>query len=192
MSTPTVRAITTRYSGHAFRSRLEARYAVYFDHLGIRWDYEPEGFELGNGLRYLPDFWLPEFNLWVEIKPSYPDKVSIEKASRLGQGHRAVIIFCGPPRAEFHETGAFFGWDQGESSAGFMPERPSGHFAHYNGELALEISASSDKSYYSDDMWEHYIPSFEKGMDGVCWERAEAAATAAREARFEFGAKGGL
>lgn len=184
------RAITTRYKGYAFRSRLEARYAVYFDHLGIKWDYEPEGFELGNGLRYLPDFWLPELELWVEIKPSAPDCAGIEKAKRLGEEHRAVIIFCGPPRAEHHDDCLFFGWDQGESSCGFMPARQAGHFAHLNGKLALSISRSSDKSFYSDDMWEHPIPSFEEGMPGVCWQHAEAAALAAREARFEFGEKG--
>lgn len=29
--------IQTRYAGCLFRSRLEARWAVFFDHLGIRW-----------------------------------------------------------------------------------------------------------------------------------------------------------
>lgn len=83
MSAPSFRAITTRYKGCNFRSRLEARWAVFFDHLGIRWDYEPEGFELGNGLRYLPDFWLPDWKIWVEVKPAEPDDVASEKALRL-------------------------------------------------------------------------------------------------------------
>jgi hypothetical protein len=38
--------IETRYAGCRFRSRLEARWAVFFDRLGIAWEYEPEGFEL--------------------------------------------------------------------------------------------------------------------------------------------------
>ena len=82
-----LRAITTRYKNHSFRSRLEARYAVYFDHLGIKWEYEPEGFELGNGLRYLPDFWLPEWGIWIEVKPVAPDAAGIEKARRLLNYH---------------------------------------------------------------------------------------------------------
>ncbi len=49
------RAIETRYKGYRFRSRLEARWAVFFDALGLTWEYEPEGFELKSG-RYLPDF----------------------------------------------------------------------------------------------------------------------------------------
>lgn len=61
------KAITTRYAGYRFRSRLEARWAVVFDALGWDWDYEVEGFELPSGW-YLPDFRLP--GLWVEIKPS--------------------------------------------------------------------------------------------------------------------------
>lgn len=192
MRNKTIRAITTRYKGFAFRSRLEARYAVYFDHLGIKWDYEPEGFELGNGLRYLPDFWLPDWGLWVEIKPGPPDAAGIEKATRLAESHRSLIMFCGPPRAEFHESNLFFGYDQSESSCGFMPCRPAGHFAHVDGLLSLHIGASSHKSYYSDDMWKHCIPSFDEGYPEVFWDIAEEAAAAARAARFEFGAKGGL
>jgi hypothetical protein len=68
-----VRPIETRYKVHRFRSRLEARWAVFFDHLGIKWEYEPEGFVLDDGTHYLPDFWLPHFNnksggTFVEVK----------------------------------------------------------------------------------------------------------------------------
>lgn len=63
-----ITAIETRYAGHLFRSRLEARWAVFFDRLGIAWEYEPQGYVLGNGESYLPDFWLPGLHLWVEVK----------------------------------------------------------------------------------------------------------------------------
>lgn len=67
-----IRAIETRYKGYRFRSRLEARWAVFFETAGIKWEYEPEGFETPFG-RYLPDFYLPEIRngLWVEVKPSF-------------------------------------------------------------------------------------------------------------------------
>src|SRR2546430_1874657 len=67
------RAIETRYKGYRFRSRLEARWAVFFDTLGIAYRYEPEGFNL-NGLLYLPDFYLPTEQpaSWVEVKPEIP------------------------------------------------------------------------------------------------------------------------
>ncbi len=51
-----VKALDTEYKGYKFRSRLEARWAVFFDSLGVEWEYEPEGFDLGGGLHYLPDF----------------------------------------------------------------------------------------------------------------------------------------
>lgn len=44
-------AIPTRYMGVQFRSRLEARWAAFFDLLGWPWDYEPIDL---NG--YIPDF----------------------------------------------------------------------------------------------------------------------------------------
>ncbi len=66
MSEP-IKAIETRYAGCRFRSRLEARWAVFFDHLGIEWQYEPQGFDIA-GTRYLPDFYLPGHGLWVEVK----------------------------------------------------------------------------------------------------------------------------
>jgi len=58
----------TRYSGVMFRSRLEATYAKWFDKIGIAWSYEPEGYMLGNGHGYLPDFWLPDQGAWFECK----------------------------------------------------------------------------------------------------------------------------
>lgn len=66
------------YKGIYFRSRLEARWAVIFDRLGIDWRYETEGYDIqideGYTIRYLPDFVLyggsvrcPR-QLWVEVK----------------------------------------------------------------------------------------------------------------------------
>jgi hypothetical protein len=63
-----IQNIPTKYNGVNFRSRLEARWAVFFDTLGIQYFYEYEGFQLPSGW-YLPDFWLPEFKKWIEIKP---------------------------------------------------------------------------------------------------------------------------
>lgn len=63
-----IKAIETIYNGYKFRSRLEARWAVFFDNAGIKYEYEPEGFTDGD-LCYLPDFYLPEHNVYVEVKP---------------------------------------------------------------------------------------------------------------------------
>ena len=68
-----ISAIETKYHGYKFRSRLEARWAVFFDHMLIEFQYEPEGFELTSGW-YLPDFWLPQVKMWAEVKPNNFEK----------------------------------------------------------------------------------------------------------------------
>jgi hypothetical protein len=66
------RAIETRFAGCRFRSRLEARWAVFFQTLAVPWHYEPEGFVLSTGDWHLPDFLirLKGRSLWVEVKPA--------------------------------------------------------------------------------------------------------------------------
>ena len=46
-----IKAIETEYDGHRFRSRLEARWAVFFNAIGLTYEYEIEGFEM-DGTRY--------------------------------------------------------------------------------------------------------------------------------------------
>jgi hypothetical protein len=81
-----IKAIETEYQGCRFRSRLEARWAVFFDSLGVEWQYELEGFKLEDGTWYLPDFYLPRQQRWLEIKPNtgslddWPDHPLLEKS----------------------------------------------------------------------------------------------------------------
>jgi hypothetical protein len=74
-----IKALDTYYNGYMFRSRLEARWAVFFDSCGVQWEYEAQGCDLGDGIWYLPDFVLHDvtFNhgsyssgndLYVEVK----------------------------------------------------------------------------------------------------------------------------
>lgn len=70
-----IQAIETNYRGCRFRSRLEARWAVFFDALGWDWQYEKEGYVLGWGendtLPWLPDFEIVTPNgqhFYVEVK----------------------------------------------------------------------------------------------------------------------------
>lgn len=59
-------AIPTVYRGAQFRSRLEARWAAFFDLLGWSWDYEPV--DLAG---YIPDFFIQRLDLdpiLVEVK----------------------------------------------------------------------------------------------------------------------------
>lgn len=99
--TTTLTPIQTLYKGFLFRSRTEARHAVCMDALQVAYQYEIEGFDL-DGLRYLPDFWLPDLGCYLEIKGEEP-KPDEEKKARLlslHSGHR-VIIAVGSP---WHDT----------------------------------------------------------------------------------------
>lgn len=58
------------YKGVIMRSTWEHKFALELDELEIPWVYEFKTFDLFNGHRYTPDFYLPDFNLIVEIKPS--------------------------------------------------------------------------------------------------------------------------
>lgn len=91
----TIKPIETIYHGYKFRSRLEARWAVFFDALDIVYEYEKEGYDL-DGIKYLPDFWLPEQQYWIEIKGDNPTGDEEEKARRLALYLRTtVFIFSG-------------------------------------------------------------------------------------------------
>ena len=70
-----IKAIPTKYNGLVFRSKLEAQWAKFFDSVNCYWEYEPEGlWFLGDGTRYMPDFYLPCSNQFFEVKGLMTDK----------------------------------------------------------------------------------------------------------------------
>jgi hypothetical protein len=95
-----MQAIETAYDGYRFRSRLEARWAVFFNALGVRYEYEKQGYVL-NGVAYLPDFWLPHVGrtgIWVEIKGKEPTDAEVETCGQLCLESKApVLIYSQDP-----------------------------------------------------------------------------------------------
>lgn len=89
-----VKAIETKAFGCRFRSRLEARWAVFLNALDLEWEYEPEGFETPAG-NYLPDFWIPTWNTYLEIKPRHPTPSELEKMQFVADSQRAFGAFGG-------------------------------------------------------------------------------------------------
>jgi hypothetical protein len=92
-----MKAIETKYKGYRFRSRMEARWAVFFDYVRIKWEYEKEGYVI-NGTCYLPDFWLPELNTFVEIKGNVkPSDAELQKCIDLSiESNHPVYLLAGP------------------------------------------------------------------------------------------------
>lgn len=105
--------LPTEYLGIEYRSRLEARWAVFLTALGLRFHYEYNGYQLPSG-RYLPDFFVPlmrrgiatfqeeEIGVFIEIKATDPPAgnsltLCRELASAM---QREVWLFAGPPDDE--------------------------------------------------------------------------------------------
>lgn len=93
-----IKPIETVYNGYRFRSRLEARWAVFFDRVGIPYEYESEGFEFKDGTKYLPDFYLPWFHAYVEIKPKHMDEHSMSiaksKCEKMFSKPGCIVLLC--------------------------------------------------------------------------------------------------
>ena len=99
-----IKPIETQYNGHRFRSRLEARWAVFFDALGVRWIYEPEGL-LIDGKPYLPDFLLPDLGYLIEIKPAtdneWPSHLLFDWLNKSDDAPFALVPFPGFGNLQF-------------------------------------------------------------------------------------------
>ena len=87
-----MKVIETVYRDYRFRSRLEARWAVFFDSVGIPYEYEPEGFEMSDGTKYLPDFYLPDSDDYFEVK-GYMTEYDMHKIRKfMDESHKPVTI----------------------------------------------------------------------------------------------------
>jgi hypothetical protein len=101
-----LKAIETHYNGFRFRSRLEARWAVFLDSLKIEYTYEPEGYFLHDDSKYLPDFFLLNVRggMWIEIKPLGIDiSASLKKLEMLCTitDHPGLLV-AGDPMGNVH------------------------------------------------------------------------------------------
>ncbi|MBX3044884.1 MAG: hypothetical protein KIT33_15520 [Candidatus Kapabacteria bacterium] len=100
-----MKAIDTYFNCNYHRSRLEARWAVFFKALGIKYQYEPEGFVSANGSKYLPDFYLPETTLrgkskgvYIEIKhQNYDKEYNVFENTISKWFTEPLVMFCGYP-----------------------------------------------------------------------------------------------
>lgn len=82
--------------GHWVRSSWERIYADWLFSNGIPYRYEPEKFQLGihNGkpLYYLPDFYLPLTDTWVEIKGVMRRKNRIQHRRFRDRGYTLLVL----------------------------------------------------------------------------------------------------
>ncbi len=186
-----IKAIETVYDGYRFRSRLEARWAVFFKTLGIPYKYEKEGYDL-DGTYYLPDFWLPEQKCWIEIKGQHPTNEEHKKCELLTEltQSKVFILFGNIPNPDN------------------LPESLSEHKDF--GNMCYAYGLWGDEQPYNcyssyclwSDCWECnklMIRDYEYGGGWCCQsypganpksDRLIKAYTAAGQARFEHGENG--
>jgi hypothetical protein len=111
--------VRTEYQGIRYRSRLEARWAVFFDALAIKFQYEPRVPRIA----YLPDFFVahqPRFprSMYFEVKPAEYEPSDTIKPDSLAALHFPVgfLHALRVPRAMHDgcEHEVFFGgsWDE--------------------------------------------------------------------------------
>lgn len=189
-------AIQTRYAGHHFRSRLEARWAVFFDKLAIAWQYESQGYHVGPpGATepYLPDFRLPDLGVWVEVKgqPDERDLRVMVNASRRpedgglpGNRNRALSLII----------------------LGDVPNPQAGEIALHNALIPIDddllhagvgwtVPAEGPVGFLSfvgpnrPQLWMLQDP-MTLNWGRRDWPQVHDAYTSARQARFEHGASG--
>lgn len=189
-----LKAIDTPYRGRLFRSRLEARWAVFYDALAVRWEYEREGYKLPGRIRYLPDFkfWTPQGNYrWLEIKSwnvtSDPKFDAFCKA--LEYSNESATLVSGTP-LEWLENGNSFcprcgvphksSWGADIYCFSCDMETPcgGGHKSEANGVLNTTWRPHKGSICVK-------LPELQRFRRGV-----EAAAVKAQSARFEYGERG--
>ncbi len=152
-----IKAIETEYGGCKFRSRTEARWAIFFDALCIPWEYEKEGYEIA-GVKYLPDFWLPLVNMFAEVKPTTFEKGEKNLCVQLSNltGH-TVLMLTGQPQ-NYPVTGiSKYGYSQ--------------------------YCLTNYHNYPNEEHRFYAMPSDQENL----WNDTEEACRIANSARFEFG-----
>jgi hypothetical protein len=99
-----MKPIETIWKGYRFRSRTEARWAVFLDAQGIEFEYEPEGVILPSG-PYLPDFRMTGFprkmpggfehqDVWLEVKGAEPTAEERQKCVDLSSATGALVLLA--------------------------------------------------------------------------------------------------
>ncbi len=76
--------------GHHIRSSWEYEICKLLNKLNIEYKYEKERFYYNN-FSYLPDFYLPQYNIWIEVK-GYMSELSKEKINSFKNDNYKLLL----------------------------------------------------------------------------------------------------
>lgn len=95
------------------RSGYEVMYAIILENRGVEWQYEPKLFKLQNGMRYTPDFYLPQTNEWIDVKGRLTEKHKLKHQIFQEMGNKLTLIFIEDIQRELTYSYAKFkkDWD---------------------------------------------------------------------------------
>ena len=186
-----IKAIDTQYKGYKFRSRLEARFAVYLDALNASWEYEKEGYSLPVNGNYLPDFLVTSFPrsdrpFWLEVKATEPTRKEIYKLRELCVLTKTPgAFFVGSTTQKGRQISTFSAIAQHDGDyCGWYVEEA---FSHIQAPLRVYIEDEN----VPRDFWDVHLEWMTS-----CWNtfincsydrNLKPAAKSALSARFEFG-----
>lgn len=180
-----IKAIETAYNGYRFRSRLEARWAVFFDTLGIEYDYEKEGYSLGELGWYLPDFWLPTYKCFAEIKPETFTREEFAKCRSLPVGNGCLIL-DGKPSAKYYYLSSVCSGDQ--ETEMYRPSLEEEYNNYLTSDANMRINLCETR--FQGRLWWEFGENNGKIEFEFVPPAYSLAITRARGARFEFGESG--
>lgn len=97
----------TKAFGITFRSRTEARWAMVFNELTENWAYEPELFKFRE-FWYKPDFYLYDYETFVEVKPDHVNKTEARKILNVCvRTNRHVLLLRGNPSRDIQKCAIY-------------------------------------------------------------------------------------
>ena len=183
-----MKAIETYYKGYRFRSRAEARWAVFFDALGAAWMYEPDGVELQNGMWYLPDFYLPESNTFVEVKGVLSEKEAAKINAFASECGKAVVVGYSDMTFAAYVWFGEYGCVEYliEKDFSFLCECRRCHRMFF-GENVGYYGCKCCGYYDGDNTFDIALDGTLDGWNTNSYHRAYLAVKDARQARFEHG-----
>lgn len=190
-----MKAIQTHALNCKFRSRTEARWGVFFETLGLKWEYEPEGFDLGDGVWYLPDFRVLYPNRgepvweWFEVKSdlSLITPAEWQKLVLFSRNHRITVLDGKPAETVYLPADAILrgGIEYDDPIVGFVPSRKA-------------LAACQDPGRQGAVLWSHKgrlwndyaaeVFQEDSTIDDECVALIRKAIRAANSADFKHGA----
>ena len=189
-----IKAIDTEYKGYKFRSRLEARFAVYLDALSASWEYEKEGYALPVNGNYLPDFLVTSFPkcdrpFWLEVKATQPTRKEIYKLRELCVLTKTPgAFFIGSTTQAGRQISTFSAIAQHDGDyCGWYVE---GAFSHTQADLPVYIEDETAPADFWDVHRDRMHSCWRTFTDCAYDTNLKPAAKAALSARFEFGESG--